>query len=190
MKNRDDIDEDINPWTRLTSKVVYENLWISVTHQDVIHPSGVKGIYGLVHFKGVAAAVIPIEGEYTWLVGQYRYALNQWSWEVPMGGVLAGEDVELGALRELQEETGMTAQHISHVMSLHTSNSITDERAEIYWASGLTFGVANPDDSEQLKIKKITIKECVAMIDRGEITDAISVAGLLSISRKLFSDHQ
>ena len=176
------IDEHKNPWHRLSSLTVYENSWIKVRHEEVIHPSGAQGVYGVVHFKNTAVAVIPLDEQgYTWLVGQYRYPLEQWSWEIPMGGVPEGEQEQQGALRELAEETGIRAAKIDHLMSLHTTNSITDERAEIFVATHLSQGESCPDDSEQLKIKRVSLAECIEMIHRGQITDAISVAGLLRL---------
>ena len=98
-----------NPWKTLSGKRIYENPWIRLDEYQVINPSGGKGIYGKVSFKGKAVGIIPVDDEMnTWLVGQYRYTLEEYSWEIPMGAVPHDETYENGALRELKEETGYT----------------------------------------------------------------------------------
>ncbi|MEL6123891.1 MAG: NUDIX hydrolase, partial [Bacteroidota bacterium] len=131
----------INPWTTMRSKQVYENPWISVEHHEVITPTGSQGIYGKVVFKNLALGIIPIDSErYTWLVGQYRYTMDTYSWEIPMGGGPVDIDPLLSAQRELQEETGISADRWSHLMEIHTSNSVTNEVGHIYIAEGLHYG--------------------------------------------------
>lgn len=181
-----EIDEGLNPWQIVSSEPIYENPWIAVRHDEVIHPSGTPGLFGVIHFKNVAVAVIPVdEAGYTWLVGQYRYPLEQWSWEVPMGGVPLNASIEKGALRELAEETGLVAQKLSHLMTLHTSNSVTDELAEVYLATELSQHEPSPDESEQLKIKKVLLTDAIKMVLQGQITDAVSVAALLRVQHRL-----
>src|ERR1700757_758785 len=98
-----------NPWTILGEKKVYDNKWIGITEYDVINPNGGKGIYGKVHFKNLAIGILPLDEELnTWLVGQYRFTLNAFSWEIPEGGG-AAEDPLGSASRELLEETGLVA---------------------------------------------------------------------------------
>lgn len=171
-----------SPWQTQSRSKIYENPWISVSEHQVIDPSGKPGIYGLVHMKNYAIGIIPVDEEgNTWLVGQYRYALGQYSWEIPMGGSHVGQPPLEGAKRELKEETGITASDWQLLMELHTSNSVTDEYAQVYVATNLQFGETNHESTEQLKIHKLPLAEAIEMAQTGEITDAISVAALLRI---------
>ena len=176
--------EDKNPWTTLEVKEIYQNPWIKVEHHDVLNPSGKPGIYGVVHFKNKAIGIIPVDEELnTWLVGQYRYSLNEYSWEIPMGGGPNAIDVLESAKRELKEETGMTANNWEMIARIHTSNSVTDEEGYVYLATGLEQGETEFDETEQLAIKKVSLKEAVEMCMDNRITDAISVGGLLKAAR-------
>ncbi|MCH7411594.1 NUDIX hydrolase [Belliella sp. DSM 111904] len=175
-----------NPWKTLSVKTVFENPWIEVTHRDVIIPSGNPGTYGMVHFKNKALGIVPIDNEgNTWLVGQYRYTLDEYSWEIPMGGGILGEDDLYNAQRELKEETGLIAEKWTEIMKIHTSNSVTDESGIIFLAEGLTQGETEFEETEQLEIIKLPLKDAIDKVMNGEITDAISIAGLLKVA-KLF----
>ena len=169
-------------WKKLDSTVIYDNPWFTVFEDRVVSPVGSEHDYGHVHFKNKAVAIVPLDGEgNTWLVGQYRFTLGEYSWEVPMGGSADGEDPALTARRELKEETGLTAGKLTLLMRLHTSNSITDEEGFVFIAEELTEGTPEFDDTEDLEIRKLPVAEAVAMARRGAITDAISVAALLRI---------
>lgn len=164
-----------NPWKTLTQKTAYENPWIRVEHREVINPAGNPGIYGLVHFKNIAVGILPLdEDNHTWLVGQYRYTLGQYSWEIPEGGCPEGTDALATAKRELREETGIEAEEWRSLLDLHTSNSVTDEYGIAYLARGLSFGEAEPEDTEELKVKKVPFAEALRMVMEGEITDVLS----------------
>ena len=170
----------MNDWKTLTTTTVYDNPWIEVTHREVITPGGTPGIYGKVHFKNVAVAILPLDEEgYTWLVGQYRYTLDQYSWELPEGGCPLGTDPLEAAKRELLEETGIRAARYTQLYESYTSNSVTDEYAVAYLAEGLTFGEAQPEPSENLRVKRVPLAEAIAMVHRGEITDMFSMVTLL-----------
>lgn len=173
-----------NPWKKVSSKLVYENPWVSVHHEEVIKPNGKPGIYGMAHFKNFAAAVLPLDHENnTWLVGQYRYTLHEYSWEIPMGGGALNSDVLEAAKRELKEETGIKANLWTSLGNLHTSNSVTDEVGFMFLAEELTFGEAEPEDTEILALKKISLQEAVRMVMDAEITDSLSIAAILKVAR-------
>lgn len=175
-----------NPWKCKSTKRIYENPWIQIDEDKVVRPNGSEGIYGKVHFKNKALGIIPIDSELnTWLVGQYRYTLNEYSWEIPMGGVPLTEDTLEGAKRELQEETGLSAGKWTRLFRIHTSNSVTDEFGYVYLAEDLEQGQTNWDETEELIIKKMPVKEAIDMVVAGKITDSLSISGLLMIGRKL-----
>lgn len=172
-----------NPWETNSVETKYENDWIRVEEHKVINPSGNDGIYGKVCFKNKAVGIIPVDQYgYTWLVGQYRYTLEQYSWEIPMGGCPANEELEAAARRELKEETGLSTGKLSQIMTIHTSNSITDEEGVVFLAEDLTEGEPEFDDTEQLIIKHLPFLEVVNMVVNGQITDAISCAAILKVA--------
>lgn len=175
-----------NPWKTKSLEKIYDNPWITVEHHQVVNPSGRDGIYGKVHFKNKALAIIPIDAEgYTWLVGQYRYTLDEYAWEIPMGGGPHSVDILDSAKRELKEETGLTAVKWTQIMRIHTSNSVTDEEGFVFLAEELTHGETEFEETEQLQVKKIKLVDAIQMVMDGTITDAISIAGLLKVGRIL-----
>jgi len=175
-----------NPWKLLDTIIQYENAWIRVEEDKVINPSGGEGIYGRVHFKNIAVGVIPIDSEgNTWLVGQYRYPLNEYSWEIPEGGCPEGEKELDTAKRELKEETGLVANQWEELLRIHTSNSVSDEKGVVFLAKDLTQGETQFEETEDLKIKKLPLEEAFQMVIDGEITDSISMAALLKLKVQL-----
>lgn len=171
-----------NPWKTLNSEEKYNNNWITVTEHQVINPSGGQGIYGEVHFKNLAIGVLPLDDEHnTWLVGQYRYPLKAYSWEIPEGGGPLGTDPELSAKRELVEETGLVASKLTEIQRMHLSNSVSDELAIIYLAQDLQLGEAAPEETEDLQLIKVPFAKAVEMVMDGEITDSMSVAAILKV---------
>lgn len=173
---------DHNPWTVIDSRQVYENKWIGVTEYDVTNPGGGKGIYGKVHFKNLAIGVIPIDDEgNTWLVGQYRFPIDQYSWEIPEGGGDPSTAPQESAARELEEETGLRAGRWDEILKMHLSNSVSDEIACIFLARDLSQHTARPEETEALVIRKLPFEEAFQMVMRGEITDSMSVAGILKL---------
>jgi 8-oxo-dGTP pyrophosphatase MutT (NUDIX family) len=169
-------------WKKLSSRIVYDNPWITVFEDHVLNPGGGENQYGHVHFKNKAIAIVPLDEDgNTWLVGQDRYTLGAYFWEVPMGGAADGEEPLAAAKRELKEETGLTAEKWTKVMTLHLSNSITDEEGIVFVAEDLSDGEPEFDETEKLEIRKMPLKDALKMVDRGEITDAVSVAALLRL---------
>ena len=174
--------EHHNPWQIINEQEVYNNNWITVTHYDVINPSGGVGIYGKVHMKNVAIGIIPLDKEMnTYLVGQYRFPLNEYSWEIPEGGGPLSDDPLSAAKRELLEETGLKATYWSKILEMTLSNSVTDERCIIYMARDLAQYAATPEDTEDLIVKKKSFEEVYTMAQNGKITDAVTVAAVLKI---------
>lgn len=171
-----------NPWKTLSSDEKYDNNWITVTEHQVINPSGGKGIYGEVHFKNLAIGIVPLDEHYnTWLVGQYRYPLKAYSWEIPEGGGPLNADPELSAKRELAEETGLITSKLTEIQRMHLSNSVSDELAIIYLAQNLQQGEATPEETEDLQLIKVPFTKAFEMVMSGEITDSMSVAAILKV---------
>ncbi|RCH54576.1 DNA mismatch repair protein MutT [Mucilaginibacter hurinus] len=175
-----------NPWQIISQKEEYDNPWINVTEYQVINPAGNPGIYGKVHFKNLAIGIIPLDTDLnTYIVGQYRFPTDQYSWEIPEGGGPIGIDPLDSAKRELLEETGLVASEWTELLRMHLSNSVSDELAIIYLAKNLEQHQAQPEETEQLVIKKLPFEDVYQMVCRGEITDSMSVAGILKTKLSL-----
>ncbi|MBP8822434.1 MAG: NUDIX hydrolase [Flavobacteriales bacterium] len=170
------------PWTTLSERLAYETPWISVTHHEVIDPGGNPGIYGVVHFKNIAVGVIPLDDDLnTWIVGQYRYPLEAYSWEMPEGGGRRNLPALESAKRELREEVGIEAVRWTEILQMDLSNSASDEQAVIFVAQGLTFHVPEPDHDEELEQRKLPFHELYGMVLRGEVRDSLTVAAVLKV---------
>lgn len=177
-----------NPWVIQSRKTIYDNPWISVTEYAVLNPSGNPGIYGKVHFKNTALGILAMDEEKNiFLVGQYRFATDSYSWEIPEGGEPVSSDPLEGAKRELAEETGLHAEHWEVMLTMHLSNSVSDEKAIVYLATGLTQHQSSPEDTEQLVVKKLPLEKAFRMIEEGVITDSMSVAAILK-TKLLFAE--
>ncbi|MBD2714780.1 NUDIX hydrolase [Microvirga sp. STR05] len=187
----DSLDETHNPWQVLSTEVKYHNPWISVREDQVLNPSGGRGIYGVVTMKNKALGIVPVDADgNTWLVGQYRYPLSEYSWEIPMGGGPVELDTLESAQRELREETGLLARRWTNIARLHTSNSVTDEEGFVFLAEDLEHGEVEPEETEDLRLWKLPLAEAVQMVMDNRITDAVSVAGLLKAEKVLASREQ
>ncbi|HQR94074.1 MAG TPA: NUDIX hydrolase [Sediminibacterium sp.] len=173
------MNQEENPWKTLSSKSVYENPWIQLTEFDVVNPGGGLGIYGKVHFKNRAVGVMVLDAQRnTYLVGQFRYTLDEYSWEIPEGGGPIGLDPLDSAKRELLEETGLVAQNWELLLEMHLSNSVSDELAILYLATELAQFESEPEQTEQLQIKKLPFDEAYQMVMDGRIKDSMSVAAI------------
>jgi 8-oxo-dGTP pyrophosphatase MutT (NUDIX family) len=172
-----------NPWQTLSTRTPYENPWLRVDHHEVLNPAGKPGIYGVVHFKNHAIGIVPVDDEgYTWLVGQYRYALGNYEWEIPEGGCPVGTDPLVTAQRELKEETGLVAITWSRLLDFHLSNSVTNEYGVAYLARGLTQESSEPEETEDLTLRRLPLQEAIAMTLDGRIKDALSIMALQRVA--------
>jgi 8-oxo-dGTP pyrophosphatase MutT (NUDIX family) len=184
------MDETHNPWSVLSQATVYENEWIRVDHHEVLGPSGVPGVYGVVHFKSHATGVVPIdENGNVILVGQYRFALRSYSWEIPEGGGPLSVPAVESAQRELREECGLAARQWKEILKVELSNSVTNERGTLFLAWELSETSAQPDETEKLQLVRIPFWEAVARAKRGEVRDSMSVAALLRVALMALQDE-
>ena len=171
------------PWQRLSRRVAYENGWIVVWHDEVIRPDGSPGVYGVVHFRNAASGVVVLDdADRILLVGQHRYTLDEYSWEIPEGGVSPDEAPLAGIRRELREETGVEASEWTEIGSYALSNSITDERGLLWLATGLTHGTAQPDPTEDLATRWVPFDDALAMTGDGRISDAVSIMAIQRVA--------
>lgn len=187
MPDRSDPENQVPPtkgggWVPLEKEVVYDNPWINVTEYKVLDPSGKPGVYGLVHFKRRTVAVIAIDnnGE-IFLIGQTRFPLGRFEFEIPAGGLDEGETLEEAALRELEEETGLIAKRLKPLQVIHPSNGITDEESTVFLAWDLEQGNLARESTEDISMRRVPLAEAFAMVRSGELSDAPSVAGLLRL---------
>ncbi len=175
-----------NDWKLIRSREIFDNPWITVKEDEVINPGGGTSQYGHVHFKNYALGIIPLDTNLnTWLVGQWRYTLNEYSWEIPMGGGSLEMDRLDSAKRELREETGLRAGKWTELLKVHTSNSVTNEIGFVFLAEELSMGETAFEETEKLEIRKVPLVDALEMCDSGEITDGLSLAGLFHLSRIL-----
>lgn len=171
-----------NPWKTLSCEVKYDNPWIRVEEHQVINPAGGEGIYGTVSFKNRAVAIVALfENGDTLLVGQYRYPLQEYHWELPMGGAPEGESILACAERELQEETGFSAQKWQQILTMHLSNSITQEKGFTFIAKGLQAGEMALEDTEDIICQRVPFETVFQRVMLGEITDAMTVASVMKV---------
>jgi 8-oxo-dGTP pyrophosphatase MutT (NUDIX family) len=173
------MDETKNPWTVVSRETRYENDWIRVDHHEVRKPTGGPGIYGVVHFKNHALGIVPIDEKgNTILVGQYRFPLGYYSWEIPQGGGSINKPLIESAQRELREECGVSAKQWLQILGMDLSNSVTNEQGTAFLAWDLTEGAAEPEDTEQLQVLRLPFWEAVRRAEKGEIRDGVSIAAL------------
>ncbi len=179
-----EIDPVASPWRQRSRRLVYENAWVSVLHDEVDRPDGRPGVYGVIHFRNHAVAIVAIDNlDRVALVGQWRYALDAYSWELPEGGVPPDEDPLAGAQRELREETGLQAREWREIARVAISNSVTDELGTIFLAGDLIPGEASPDGTEELRLRWVAFDDALTMIDDGRITDLLTIAALERVGR-------
>lgn len=173
-----------NPWTTLSSEVKYQNAWITVREDQVIRPDGAPGIYGVVDCRVATGVLALTDADEVYLVGQYRYPMDCYSWEIIEGGAETGEDPMEACKRELREEAGLEAEEwapLGH--EIHLSNCHSSERGFLYVARGLRHVGAEPEGTEALQVRTVSWDEAVSMVTDGTITDAFSIMGILLYDR-------
>ncbi len=176
-------DDTPSPWARTSRTSVYENAWITLFHDEVVRPDGKPGIYGVVHPRTHAVGVMALDDrDRLLLVGQYRYTLSRYSWEIPEGGVPIGDDVLDGARRELAEETGCRADTWRELMRFSLANSTSDETGVLYMATGLHPGTADPDETEDLELRWVPFEEALEGVRSGDLFDAMTQLGILRVA--------
>lgn len=176
-----DWEEDGDPWVVKGVARPFENNWFRIDAHDVIHPGGAPGTYGVIRIRRVAVGVLPIDDDgFVHLVGQWRFPLGRYSWEMPEGGAEPGEDALACARRELAEETGLAAASLEKILEMDLSNSLTDERAVIFLARDLTQGPAAPEPTEVLRRRRAPFLDVLARVVDGRIRDSMSVAAVLA----------
>jgi len=172
-----------NPWTFLSKDDFIDNQWVNISVHQLSNISGRQHIYNVIHFKNRAVGIVPLHDDGTLtLVGQFRYPLGQYSWELPEGGCPEGEDLLDCAHRELKEETGLSATTLTPLLELHTSNSVTDEWGIVFIATGLKAGEAKPEDSEVLQTRRILLDDLIDEVEAGKITDSLTVAATYKLA--------
>lgn len=168
------------PWALHSRITRFENPWLRLDDFAVTRPDGKPGEYGVVHFKNTAIAILPVfDDGTTVLVGQHRFPHDRYSWEVPEGGGRLEEDPLEEARRELAEETGLRARHWQDMLRIDLSNSVSDESAIGFIATGLSQGEPDPEGTEELRIRRLHFCDAVDEAVSGKISDALSVAILL-----------
>ena len=173
-------EEDGNPWRVKSVATAFENPWFRVEEHDVVHPGGADGVYGVVRMRRVAVGVLPIDAEgMVHLVGQWRFPLGRYSWEMPEGGADPGEAAIDCARRELAEETGLRAGRLESILELDLSNSVSDERAVMFLATDLQEGEAAPEPTEVLRRRRAPFRDVLDRAVGGKIRDSMTVAALL-----------
>lgn len=172
-----------NPWTTTASRVVYQNPWISVREDQVIRPDGRPGIYGVVDIRPSIGVVALDDQDRIVLVGQWRYALNRYSWEIPRGGSHPGEiDMLTVAQRELAEETGVLAAHWRRLGPVDICNGVANDVQTLFLATGLTATDRRLDPEEDIAVEWHPFDEAVRMALDGRITEVCSIAAILQVA--------
>lgn len=161
----------------LSSREIYRNPWLRLREDQIERSNGARGIYGVVE-KDDCAVIVPIDGDFIYLVEQFRYTIQQRSLELPQGGwETAGVDPEELARGELREETGLAAAQMTFLGTMWIAYGFARQPQHVYLATGLTMATADPDPEEHdLIVRRVSIAEFERMILDGTIRDSCSIA--------------
>lgn len=173
-----------NPWKTTSSRTVYQNNWISVREDEVIRPDGNPGIYGVIFIRPSVGVLAINERDEVVLVGQWRYSVNRYSWELPRGGSHPGEETNMleVARRELVEETGVKAARWEFLGTVDNGNGVAEDVQSLYLATGLTYAEMSLDPEEDITVKWMPFDEVVKMAMNGGITEVCSVAAIFKVA--------
>ena len=169
-------------WQLKKSKRVYSSEWMRVRQDDVIRADGSDGVYSVVELKGGVGVVAVNNKKEIRLVGQYRFATDTYSWEIPKGSLDKFENPEKpldAAKRELEEETGLFAKKWEELTMVHTLMGYSNDKVYLFLATDLKQNKPHPDEVEDITIKFVTIQAFKNMVKKKEITDATSIAAVL-----------
>jgi ADP-ribose diphosphatase len=171
------------PWKTLSTQTIYRNNWISLREDQVELPNGRRTLYGVVTC-GQCVGVLPfVDPQTVLLIKQYRYVAGRVTWEMPTGGIHAGETREMAAQRELAEEVGYQASRLTHVSTYHTSKSVVDETAHLFIGEGLVKAALPPDATEFIEVCPMPFAEVLQMTLKGEIVDSMTIIAVLHVAR-------
>ena len=174
------------PWKTLSSRIAYQNAWLRVREDRVIRPDGGEGIYGVVEIRPSVGIVAIDDEDRIILVGQWRYTVDRYTWEIPRGGSAEGEtDMLAVAQRELAEEAGIAAQSWQPIGTVDVCNGVTTDVQHLFLATGLREVQAHQDAVEEIEMRRVPFAEAVDMVMRGEIAEVCSVAAILKVARLL-----
>lgn len=173
-----------NPWKTTSSRTVYQNNWISVREDEVIRPDGNPGIYGVIYIRPSVGVLALNERDEVVLVGQWRYSVNRYSWELPRGGSHPGEEQDMlsVAKRELVEETGVQAAHWQFLGTVDNGNGVANDVQSLYLATSLSYTEMNLDPEEDITVEWKPFEDVLEMAMSGGITEVCSVAAILKVA--------
>lgn len=178
--------EHPDPYTVTGRRFVYDSPWIRIREDRFRHRRGAEGRYAVCGFHRTACGVLALDDQdRVVLVGQWRYPLEAYSWEIPEGGGDPSESPFEAIRRELAEETGLAAQVWEPLAFFHTSNSSTEEEAFLFLATGLSpAGGHHAEDDEELMLHREPFGDCLRRVLSGEITDSLTVVALLALQAR------
>lgn len=175
------------PWQTLSTQPIYSNKWLSLREDLVQLPNGRSTIYGVVAC-GQCVGILPfVDPDTVLLIQQYRYVAHRVTWEMPTGGVHAGEALEAAAQRELAEETGYRPNRLTHISTYHTSKSVMDETAHLFLGEDLVQAESPPDDTEFIEVRPFPFADALRMVLAGEIVDSMTIIAVLHATHRRLS---